>query len=191
MTQRPSQHQLAVLLGCLNLAALEAAIRDAQPGQPGGTNYDAAGTSGQGPADPTAAAALSTAKAVGHLALFTKKRDEAYACLLELAWLSNLYIPDNARPRSMAKAETPGCVLHQRAGVEAHRPKYRSTNYADVMDKPPFKDPVPVCRWCWDFPRRLHPDGDPIGRLPTPEEILTYERTGKLRLKARPKRKAA
>lgn len=209
MTQHPSQLQLATLVASLNLASLEQAIRDAQPGQPGGTSYDPRTTSGQGPGDPTASAAqvdgygwtgnkpgegelthAGANRAAEHLALFIKKRAQAYACLLELAWLQNIYDPGHARPRTQAKAETKGCDLHLRAGIEAHRKGRFSTDFADVTDSP-LKAPVFVCRWCYDFPRRIHPDGDPVGRIPTPEEIRTYEQHGRVRLKARPKKRKA
>lgn len=189
----PTQIQIATLLASLNLAALEQAIRDAQPGQPGGTSYDPRTTNGQGPADPTgdaASRAVDSHAGSSDLVLFTKLRDQTYTGLLGLIALREAHTPNHARPRTWAKAETKGCALHIRAGVEAHREARFTTDFADVMDSP-LKDPVPVCRWCYDFPRRIHPDGDPIARLPTKEEIVTYENTGRLRLKARPKKRKA
>ena len=186
MTRTPDHRHLAALLAAVQLG-LRDTIAEHLAGQPRAQAYDSDKTTGGGGSDPTATAATTPDRARHDLEVHDAAVDRAYRALLTLAALSERYLPAHQPRRSTIAAETRGCTLHQRAGVENHRQAYRTTDYADVMDTP-LKDPIPVCRWCWDFPRRTHPDGDQLGRLPTPEEIITYERTGKLRLKGRTKK---
>lgn len=175
-------HLLAILDG-IDWRALEADLDANQPGQPRAASLEP--SRGHGVSDPTGETA--TRDTTDHHAIYRRHVDAAYRALLAIAVLAEARTPTHQPRRSAIAAETRGCTLHERAGVEAHRQAYRATDFADVLDAP-LREPIPVCRWCWDFPRRTHPDGDQLGRVPTNEEILTYERTGKLRLKARAKR---
>jgi len=186
MTRTPDHTHLEALLAVV-AHNLRAEIANHLAGHPRAQAYDTDRTTGGQGSDPTATAATTPDTARHDLDAHDQAVGRAYRALLTLAALSERYLPAHAVPRAKTLAETRGCTLHQRAGVENHRQAYRTTDYADVMDTP-LKAPIPVCRWCWDFPRRTHPDGDQLGRLPTPEEIITYERTGKLRLKGRTKK---
>lgn len=166
MTSRPTQLQLATLLATLNLAALEQAITDAQPGQPGGTNYNPRTTSGQGPADPTADAAANPSPAKTHLAQFQRQRDALHAALTGLAWLQNAYIPNHEPRRQTIIAETKGCTWHDQAGITEHQTVWRTSDCGFLAK------PVPLCRACYDFAHRT-------GERPTVEQIVRHHRTGK------------
>ena len=186
MTRTPDHTHLEALLAVV-AHNLRAEIANHLAGHPRAQAYDTDRTTGGQGSDPTSTAALAPDQAAIDLERYDRDMLTAAMALDRNAALSERYLPAHAVPRAKTLAETRGCTLHQRAGVENHRQAYRTTDYADVMDTP-LKDPIPVCRWCWDFPRRTHPDGDQLGRLPTPEEIITYERTGKLRLKGRTKK---
>lgn len=181
----PSLHQIRALLDAIQ-PDIATAIIDRLNGHPRAQAYDSdRTTNGDGPSDPTANAAITPDQARADLAKLEAAVVRAYTSLLCVAALSDRYQPAHAIPRKRLAAETKGCTLHIRAGVEEHRQAYRTTDLADVLDTA-LKEPLPVCRWCYDFPRRLHPTtGVPLGRIPTNEEIRVYERTGRVRLHAK------
>lgn len=175
----PTQLQLATLLATINLAALEAAIRDAQPGQPGGTNYDPRTTSGQGPADPTAAAALGGKDgkphpAVDHLDRMLKSRDQYRQAVLTLVALSELYTPSHEPRRATLAAETRGCTWCQQAGITEHQPVWRTSDCGFLTQ------PVPLGRPCYEY-AMAH------GERPSNEQIIRHHRTGKWTQRLNPK----
>lgn len=89
----------------------------------------------------------------------------------DLAALQNKYLPAHEPRRNTIHAETRGCQLHERAGVEEHQPARVTTDFASVLPTP-LREPIPVCRACQDYTRRHQ-------TLPTPEQVIRHHRTGK------------
>ena len=181
MTRTPDHTHLAALLACVQLG-LRNEIAQHLAGQPRAQHFDGDKTTGGGGSDPTATAATTPDKARHDLEQHDAAIDRAYRALLTLAALSDRYLPTHEPKRRQLIADTKGCALHERAGIEAHHPARCTTDFASVLDQP-LRDPIPVCHACQDFVRRTVP-----ARLPTNEELLRHERTGKWSVRTTGKR---
>ena len=181
MTRTPDHTHLAALLACVQLG-LRHEIAQHLAGQPRAQAYDSDKTSGTTGSDPTATAATTPDRARHDLEAHDAAVDRAYRALLTLAALSDRYLPTHEPKRRQLIADTKGCALHERAGIEAHHPARCTTDFASVLDQP-LRDPIPVCHACQDFVRRTVP-----ARLPTNEELLRHERTGKWSVRTTGKR---
>ena len=181
MTRTPDHTHLAALLACVQLG-LRHEIAQHLAGQPNAQHFDGDKTTGGGGSDPTATAATTPDKARHDLEQHDAAIDRAYRALLTLAALSDKYLPAHEPKRRQLIADTKGCALHERAGIEAHHPARCTTDFASVLDQP-LRDPIPVCHACQDFVRRTVP-----ARLPTNEELLRHERTGKWSVRTTGKR---
>lgn len=170
MTRTPDHTHLAALLACVQLG-LRQEIANQLAGHPRAQAYDSDKTTGGGGSDPTATAATTPDKARHDLEQHDAAVDRAYRALLTLAALSDRYLPTHEPKRRAIIADTKGCALHERAGIEAHHPARCTTDFASVLDQP-LRDPIPVCHACQDFVRRS-------GQLPTNEQLIRHERTGK------------
>ena len=170
MTRTPDHTHLAALLACVQLG-LRHEIAQHLAGQPRAQHFDGDKTTGGGGSDPTATAATTPDKARHDLEAHDAAIDRAYRALLTLAALSDRYLPTHEPKRRQLIADTKGCALHERAGIEAHHPARCTTDFASVLDQP-LRDPIPVCHACQDFVRRS-------GQLPTNEQLIRHERTGK------------
>ena len=170
MTRTPDHTHLAALLACVQLG-LRQEITDHLAGQSRAQAYDSDKTTGGGGSDPTATAATTPDRARHDLEQHDAAIDRAYRALLTLAALSDRYLPTHEPKRRQLIADTKGCALHERAGIEAHHPARCTTDFASVLDQP-LRDPIPVCHACQDFVRRS-------GQLPTNEQLIRHERTGK------------
>lgn len=178
----PSLHQIRALLDSVQ-PDIANAIIDRLNGHPKAQAYDGdRTTNGDGPSDPTANAAITPDQARADLAKLEAAIVRAYRALLTLAALSDRYLPTHEPKRRQLIADTKGCALHERAGIEAHHPARCTTDFASVLDQP-LRDPIPVCHACQDFVRRTVP-----ARLPTNEELLRHERTGKWSVRTTGKR---
>ena len=181
MTRTPDHTHLAALLACVQLG-LRHEIAQHLAGQPRAQAYDSDKTSGTTGSDPTATAATTPDKARHDLEQHDAAIDRAYRALLTLAALSDRYLPTHEPKRRQIIADTKGCQLHERAGIDDHHPARCTTDFASVLDQP-LRDPIPVCHACQDFVRRTVP-----ARLPTNEELLRHERTGKWSVRTTGKR---
>ena len=181
MTRTPDHTHLAALLACVQLG-LRHEIAQHLAGQPRAQHFDGDKTTGGGGSDPTATAATTPDKARHDLEQHDAAVDRAYRALLTLAALSDKYLPAHEPKRRQLIADTKGCALHERAGIEAHHPARCTTDFASVLDQP-LRDPIPVCHACQDFVRRTVP-----ARLPTNEELIRHERTGKWSVRTTGKR---
>ena len=181
MTRTPDHSHLAALLACVQLG-LRHEIAQHLAGQPRAQHFDGDKTTGGGGSDPTATAATTPDKARHDLEQHDAAIDRAYRALLTLAALSDRYLPTHEPKRRQLIADTKGCALHERAGIEAHHPARCTTDFASVLDQP-LRDPIPVCHACQDFVRRTVP-----ARLPTNEELLRHERSGKWSVRTTGKR---
>lgn len=181
MTRTPDHTHLAALLACVQLG-LRHEIAQHLAGQPRAQHFDGDKTTGGGGSDPTATAATTPDRARHDLEAHDAAVDRAYRALLTLAALSDKYLPAHEPKRRQLIADTKGCALHERAGIEAHHPARCTTDFASVLDQP-LRDPIPVCHACQDFVRRTVP-----ARLPTNEELLRHERTGKWSVRTTGKR---
>ena len=170
MTRTPDHTHLAALLACVQLG-LRQEITDHLAGQSRAQAYDSDKTTGGGGSDPTATAATTPDRARHDLEQHDAAIDRAYRALLTPAALSDRYLPTHEPKRRQLIADTKGCALHERAGIEAHHPARCTTDFASVLDQP-LRDPIPVCHACQDFVRRS-------GQLPTNEQLIRHERTGK------------
>ena len=170
MTRTPDHTHLAALLACVQLG-LRQEITDHLAGQSRAQAYDSDKTTGGGGSDPTATAATTPDRARHDLEQHDAAIDRAYRALLTLAALSDRYLPTHDPKRRQLIADTKGCALHERAGIEAHHPARCTTDFASVLDQP-LRDPIPVCHACQDFVRRS-------GQLPTNEQLIRHERTGR------------
>lgn len=170
MTRTPDHSHLAALLACVQLG-LRHEIAQHLAGQPRAQHFDGDKTTGGGGSDPTATAATTPDKARHDLEQHDAAVDRAYRALLTLAALSDKYLPAHEPKRRQLIADTKGCALHERAGIEAHHPARCTTDFASVLDQP-LRDPIPVCHACQDYVRRS-------GQLPTNEQLIRHERTGK------------
>ena len=181
MTRTPDHTHLAALLACVQLG-LRHEIAQHLAGQPRAQHFDGDKTTGGGGSDPTATAATTPDKARHDLEQHDAAINQAYRALLTLAALSDKYLPAHEPKRRQLIADTKGCALHERAGIEAHHPARCTTDFASVLDQP-LRDPIPVCHACQDFVRRTVP-----ARLPTNEELIRHERTGKWSVRTTGKR---
>jgi len=170
VTRTPDHTHLAALLACVQLG-LRHEIAQHLNGHPRAQHFDGDKTTGGGGSDPTATAATTPDKARHDLEQHDAAIDRAYRALLTLAALSDKYLPAHEPKRRQLIADTKGCALHERAGIEAHHPARCTTDFASVLDQP-LRDPIPVCHACQDFVRRS-------GQLPTNEQLIRHERTGK------------
>ena len=170
MTRTPDHSHLAALLACVQLG-LRHEIAQHLAGQPRAQHFDGDKTTGGGGSDPTATAATTPDKARHDLDAHDAAIDRAYRALLTLAALSDRYLPTHEPKRRAIIADTKGCALHERAGIDNHHPARCTTDFASVLDQP-LRDPIPVCHACQDFVRRS-------GQLPTNEQLIRHERTGK------------
>ena len=170
MTRTPDHTHLAALLACVQLG-LRHEIAQHLAGQPRAQHFDGDKTTGGGGSDPTATAATTPDKARHDLEAHDAAIDRAYRALLTLAALSDRYLPTHEPKRRQLIADTKGCALHERAGIDNHHPARCTTDFASVLDQP-LRDPIPVCHACQDYVRRS-------GQLPTNEQLIRHERTGK------------
>ena len=166
----PSLAQIRALLDSVQ-PDIANAIIDRLNGHPRAQHFDGDKTTGGGGSDPTATAATTPDRARHDLEVHDAAVDRAYRALLTLAALSDRYLPTHEPKRRAIIADTKGCALHERAGIEAHHPARCTTDFASVLDQP-LRDPIPVCHACQDFVRRS-------GQLPTNEQLIRHERTGK------------
>lgn len=168
----PTLTQALQLLNLYNVHQLRHELEQLQPGQPRAQAYDTdRTTSGQGPADPTFNAATTPSTAAADLATYDRLIDQMYRTCMGLAHLADRHVPTHEPNRRTITADTRGCALHERAGVEQHHPARVTTDFASVLDTP-LRDPIPVCHACQDFTRRH-------GAVPTNEQIIRHNRTGK------------
>ena len=200
MTRTPDHTHLAALLACVQLG-LRHEIAQHLAGQPRAQHFDGDKTTGGGGSDPTATAlpvdvkwvtdpttgrktkvTTYTDRAAQDLVTHDKAMLAAWRALDQLAKLSDKYLPAHEPKRRQLIADTKGCALHERAGIEAHHPARCTPDFASVLDQP-LRDPIPVCHACQDFVRRTVP-----ARLPTNEELLRHERTGKWSVRTTGKR---
>ena len=170
MTRTPDHTHLAALLACVQLG-LRHEIAQHLAGQPRAQHFDGDKTTGGGGSDPTATAATTPDKARHDLEQHDAAINQAYRALLTLAALSDRYLPTHEPKRRQLIADTKGCALHERAGIDNHHPARCTTDFASVLDQP-LRDPIPVCHACQDYVRRS-------GQLPTNEQLIRHERTGK------------
>ena len=167
----PSLHQIRALLDSVQ-PDIANAIIDRLNGHPRAQAYDGdRTTNGDGPSDPTANAAITPDQARADLAKLEAAVVRAYTAMLCVAALSDRYQPAHEPRRGTIARDTRGCALHERAGVEAHQPAARRTDFGTVLDQP-LKDPLDVCQSCYDHVRTY-------AKLPTSEEIVRHHRTGK------------
>ena len=173
MTTRPATIAQAIaVLNYGNALRLRDELEELQPGQPRAQAYDTdRTTSGQGPADPTHTAACTPSRPKADLDRLDHLTDQLYRTALAIAAMSENYLPRHEPKRGTIQADTRGCELHQRAGITAHHPARVTTDFASVLTSP-LREPVPVCHACQDYVRRA-------GALPTNEQIIRHERTGK------------
>lgn len=173
MTRNPTLHQALAILGTITPDTLRNEIHQGLPGHPKGTSYDTDRTSsGQGPADPTANAATTPNRNAHDLAHYETAIVRIYTAALTLAALQDHYCPSHEPRRNTMQADTRSCHLHDRASAttQHHHGKHR-TDLGSYLDTP-LKDPVHVCAACYEHTRR-------IGRLPTTDELVRHDRTGK------------
>ncbi len=170
MTRTPDHSHLAALLACVQLG-LRQEIAQHLAGQPRAQHFDGDKTTGGGGSDPTATAATTPDKARSDLEAHDAAVDRAYRALLTLAALSDRYLPTHEPKRRQLIADTKGCHLHERAGIDNHHTARCTTDFASVLEQP-LRDPIPVCHACQDYVRRS-------GQLPTNEQLIRHERTGK------------
>lgn len=180
MTRTPDHTHLAALLACVQLG-LRQEITNQLAGQPRAQAYDSDKTSGGGGSDPTATAATTPDKARHDLEQHDAAVDRAYRALLCLAALSDKYLPSHEPRRTTMQADTRTCHLHDKAAAttQHHHGKHR-TDLGSYLDAP-LKDPVHVCAACYEHTRR-------IGRLPTTDELVRHDRTGKWAVRTSGKR---
>lgn len=170
MTRTPDVNHLAALIACVQVGLRNEIINQLRS-HPKAQHFDADKTSGGGGSDPTANTATSPDQARHDLEQHDANIDRAYRALLALAALSDRYLPTHEPRRTTIAADTRGCALHERAGVEVHHPAKVTTDFASVLATP-LRDPIPVCEACRDYTRRHL-------ATPTAEQILRHERTGR------------
>jgi hypothetical protein len=141
VTRTPDHTHLAALLACVQLG-LRHEIAQHLAGQPRAQHFDGDKTTGGGGSDPTATAATTPDKARHDLEQHDAAIDRAYRALLTLAALSDRYLPTHEPKRRQLIADTKGCALHERAGIEAHHPARCTTDFASGS---------------WLIPSRLNP----------------------------------
>lgn len=168
----PTVAQLQALWNTLHIPALLKELHDNQPGQPRAQAYDTDRTSsGQGPSDPTFTAATTPNTAAHDLAAVEAAVTRIYTALLTIAHVQDRTLPTHEPRRGDIRNATRGCELHRRAGIEEHKPAHRNTDLGSALPQP-LKDPLPLCRACYDFARDN-------ARVPTNEEIRVREKRGK------------
>lgn len=177
----PSLQQIRALLDSIQ-PDIHRAIADQLAGHPKAQAYDTDKTSGSHGSDPTATAATTPDRARHDLATLEAATVRAYTALLCIAALSDHYQPSHEPRRGDIARDTRGCALHERAGIEQHHPARVTTDFASVLDTP-LRDPIPVCHACQDFTRRN-------GAVPTTEELIRHNRTGKWKQRTTGKRAA-
>lgn len=166
----PTYAQAMALLNTVQPHLLDA-IRDQLAGQPRAQAYDTDKTSGGSGSDPTATAALTNDRARHDLERYSAAVTRIYTAAMCLASLSEQYQPAHEPRRRDLQAQTRGCVLHQRAGIEAHVPAAHRTDFASVLAEP-LKDPIDVSQAVYDFVRTHQ-------KMPTNEELVRHHRTGR------------
>lgn len=183
MTHTPDTERLRTLLALVAIG-LRHAIADQLAAHPKAAAYDSDRTSGGHGGDPTPTAALTRDPARHDLERHDHAIDMAYAALLTLVGLSDKYLPAHQPRRGDLEADTRTCHLHDRANAttQHHHGKHRS-DLASFVTPPPFKEPVHVCAPCYEQVRR-------IGRLPTNDELIRHDRTGKWAARTTGKREA-
>lgn len=170
MKRTPDRDLLATLIALVTIQ-LRTEIVDHLAGHPKAQHFDDDRTTTSATSDPTGTTATTPDQAATDLARHDNAIDQAYRCLLTLAALQNKYLPAHEPRRNTIHAETRGCQLHERAGVEEHQPARVTTDFASVLPTP-LREPIPVCRACQDYTRRHQ-------TLPTPEQVIRHHRTGK------------
>lgn len=181
VTRTPDHNHLAALLAIIQ-HNLRQEILQRLAGQPKAQAYDTDKTTGSHGSDPTATAATTPDRARHDLEAHDAAVDRAYRALLTLAALSDHYLPTHEPSRRTIVNDTKGCHLHERAGIEQHHPARITTDFASVLTEP-LREPIPVCRACEDFVRRSTP-----ARVPTTEELVRHNRTGKWSVRTSGKR---
>jgi len=179
----PTLHQIRALLDSVQ-PDIATAIIDRLNGHPKAQAYDSdRTTNGDGPSDPTANAATTPDTARHDLDAHDQAVDRAYRALLTLAALSERYLPAHQPRRGTLQADTRPCTLHDRAGANTqhHHGKHR-TDLGSYLDQP-LKDPTDVCSACYEQIRRT-------GKLPTNDELIRHDRTGKWAVRTSGKREA-
>ena len=166
----PTYAQAMALLNTVQ-PNLRQAITDQLAGHPRAQAYDTDKTTGGGGSDPTATAAIVPDRARHDLEQYTAAITRIYTAAMCLAHLSDHYEPSHEPRKVDVQRATRGCTLHLRAGIDAHVPAVRRTDFGTVLAEP-LKDPVDVCQACYDQVRNTR-------GLPTNEEIVRHHRTGK------------
>lgn len=181
MSRTPDIDRLRVLLALVAIG-LRDEIHNHLAAHPRGTAYDGDRTTGGGGSDPTPTAALGRDPARHDLDAHDQAVDRAYAALLTLVGLSERYLPGHQPRRGTLEADTRPCHLHDQAGANTthHHGKHRS-DLASYIDKP-LHEPRHICAACYEQVRR-------IGRLPTTDELVRHDRTGKWSARVNPKSK--
>ncbi len=160
----PTLAQALQLSNLYNVHHLRHELEQLQPGQPRAQAYDTdRTTSGQGPADPTFAAATNPSTAAADLAAYDRMVDQLYRACMGLAHLADRHVPTHEPRRADVLRDTKGCTWHQQAGVDTHQPVWRTTDAGFL------NDPVPLCRPCWDY---AHAHGE----RPTNEQIIRHSK---------------
>lgn len=180
MTRTPDHRHLAALLAAVQLG-LRDTIAEHLAGQPRAQAYDTDKTTGTSGSDPTATAATTPDRARHDLEAHDAAVDRAYRALLTLAALSERYLPAHQPRRGNIQADTRPCHLHDKAGANTqhHHGKHR-TDLASFTDKP-LTEPADICSACYEQTRRT-------GRIPTSDELVRHDRTGKWTVRTTGKR---
>lgn len=182
MTRTPDHTHLEALLAVV-AHNLRAEIANHLAGHPRAQAYDTDRTTGGQGSDPTATAATTPDTARHDLDAHDQAVDRAYRALLTLAALSERYLPAHQPRRGTLQADTRPCTLHDRAGANTqhHHGKHR-TDLGSYLDQP-LKDPTDVCSACYEQIRRT-------GKIPTNDELIRHDRTGKWAVRTSGKREA-
>jgi hypothetical protein len=182
VTRTPDPDRLAVLLA-LVANNLRHEIAQHLAAHPRAAAYDSDRTTGGGGTDPTVTAALAPDPARADLAAYDAAGQAIHRNLLIWLSLSEKYLPARQPRRGKLEADTRPCHLHDRAGATTthHHGKHR-TDLGSYLAKP-LPEPVHVCAPCYEQVRR-------IGRLPTNDELIRHDRTGKWAVRTSGKREA-
>ena len=166
----PDPERLRTLLARVAIG-LRHEIANHLAAHPRAASYDSDRTTGGGGSDPTVSAALARDPARHDLEAHDAAVDRAYAALLTLVGLSEKYLPGHMPRRGDIQADTRTCHLHDQAGViGAHKAKHR-TDLGSFLPHP-LRDPIDCCEPCYNFARNN-------GRVPTRDELIRHDRTGK------------
>lgn len=175
----PDPERLRTLLALVAIG-LRHEIANHLAAHPRAASYDSDRTTGGAGSDPTPTAALGPDPARRDLERHDHAVDQAYAALLTLVDLTNTYAPLRQPRRGTMDADRRPCQLHDRAGVDQHHQAAHRSDLGSFLAQP-LKDPVDVCEACYQQIRRT-------AKLPTADELIRHDRTGKWAVRTSGKR---